>query len=96
MKDIKDMKHWIGYEWTGFDESGNPNPRSNDKIVLKGQPQSDRIVTVGMDEDGDFFIEEACDGWFGASYTKEEMLDLVDELKTWVESKSITPPEDKP
>jgi len=92
MKDIKDMKHWIGCKWTGYDESGNPNPRSNDKITLT---QSDRIVTVGMDEDGDFFIEEACDGWFVESYTKEEMLELVDELKTWVESKSITPPEGK-
>jgi hypothetical protein len=84
------MKHWIGFEWTGLDENGKPNPRSNDKIVLT---QSDRIVTVGIDDDGDFFIDEACDGWFGASYTKEEMLELIDELKTWVESKSITSPE---
>jgi hypothetical protein len=82
------MKHWIGYEWTGLDINGNPNPRSNDKIVLT---QSDRVVTIGIDNDGDFFIDEACDGWFGASYTKDEMLELIDELKTWVESKNITP-----
>ena len=87
------MKHWIGYEWTGLNENNEFNPRSEDKIVLT---QSDRIVTVGIDEDGDFFIDEACDGWYGASYTKQEMLELIDELRAWVMSKHEVKTEDKP
>lgn len=68
------MKHWrkINAE-SGFDED------------LKLLGANERLISIS--KAGDMFrITEDCDGYFSEVYSKEEMLELIDELKDWLKS----------
>ena len=79
------MKHWKLKQDTGWDyDKEERNPPSGKCIILS---QEDRVVSVKRARDGRFFITEECDTYYGACYDKAEMLELIDELKAWVESK---------
>jgi hypothetical protein len=67
------MEHWIeGKSENGYGEIG---------ILLK--EGDERILSVAKKENGIQFMEE-CDGYFSHTYTKEEALKLVDELREWL------------
>jgi len=67
------MEHWIeGKSENGYGEKG---------ILLK--EGDERILSVVKNENGIQFMEE-CDGYFSHTYTKEEALKLVDELREWL------------
>jgi hypothetical protein len=67
------MEHWIeGKSGNGYEEKG---------ILIKGGDE--RILSVVKNEDGIQFMEE-CDGYFSETYTKENALKLIDELRAWV------------
>jgi len=67
------MEHWIeGKSGKGYGEKG---------ILLK--EGDERILSVVKNENGIRFMEE-CDGYFSHTYTKEEALKLVDELREWL------------
>ena len=67
------MEHWIeGRSGNGYEEKG---------ILIKGGDE--RILSVVKNEDGIQFMEE-CDGCFSETYTKEEALKLVEELREWI------------
>ena len=70
------MKHWKPYPETSDTPIGN-------KIILS---QNDRVVCIGRTKDDRFIISEECDACFGAEYDKAEMLELIDELRQWVEA----------
>lgn len=74
------MEHWVeGRSECGYGEKG---------IILK---RGNRVLSVSKNEDGIQFMEE-CDGCFAATYTKEEALKLIDELREWIieETNSIS------
>lgn len=67
------MEYWIeGNSGNGCEEKG---------ILIKGGDK--RILSVVKNEDGIQFMEE-CDGYFSETYTKENALKLIDELRAWV------------
>lgn len=43
----------------------------------------DRVLSVVKNEDG-FVFREECDGWYSVTYSKEEALKLIEELKDWI------------
>ena len=51
------------------------------EITLKG---GDRGILSVEKEDGKFKFSEQCDYHFSETYTKEEALELVEELKEWI------------
>lgn len=59
----------------GFEEPG---------ILLKGGANS--ILSVAKTEEGIRFMEE-CDAYFSETYSKEDALKLVDELREWIDTK---------
>ncbi|MFO0447617.1 MAG: hypothetical protein ACK52I_02815 [Pseudomonadota bacterium] len=68
------MKHWIeGRSEHGYGEKG---------IILKGGDE--RILSVCKTREGIQFMEE-CDGIFNHTFTKEEALDMLDELRKWID-----------
>jgi hypothetical protein len=67
------MDYWIeGKSENGFGENG---------ILLESEDAN--ILSVVKNQNGIKFMEE-CDGWFSRTYTKDEALKLIDELKEWV------------
>lgn len=66
------MKHW---------EVAKLEQRYGKRITLKGC--NERILSVTKTDEGMEFMEE-CDGWFSHTYTKEEVIELLDELKDWI------------
>ena len=67
------MEHWIeGKSEKGYGEKG---------VLIKEGGES--ILSVVKTENGIRFMEE-CDGYFSHTYTKEEALKLVDELREWI------------
>ncbi len=67
------MKHWIeGKSENGYGEKG---------ILIKGGDE--HILSVVKNEEGIRFMEE-CDGYFSETYTKEEALELINELREWI------------
>ena len=67
------MEHWI--------EGKSENRYGEKGILLK--EGDERILSVVKNENGIQFMEE-CDGCFSHTYTKEEALKLVDELREWL------------
>jgi hypothetical protein len=50
-------------------------------IVLDGG--DDRIISATKTEEGIQFTEE-CDSYFSETFSKEEAIKVVDELKNWI------------
>jgi hypothetical protein len=71
------MKHWT--------KGREPVGEGNKGIILK---QNHQVVSV-YKIDGKISITEECDGWYEAEYTKEEALELIEELKQWIEDETI-------
>lgn len=46
----------------------------------------DRVVCVGCDQDGTFYIGECCDEWFDHTLTKEECIELSELFKEIAEA----------
>lgn len=69
------MKYWF----EGKSEEG----RGDKGIIMKRG--SGQLVSVVKNEEGIQFMEE-CDGHFSADYSREEALELINELKEWVEN----------
>ena len=69
------MKHWKieRKTYTGHQER---------KIIVLSQ--CDRVLAVERMLNGKIEIFEMCDENFGATYTKEEVLEVIDELRAWV------------
>ena len=66
------MKHWInGKSENGYGLKG---------VLLKS---GERILSVVKTDNGIRFMEE-CDGHYERTYTTEEALELLDELKEWI------------
>ena len=57
------------------------NGYGEEGIILKGG--DGRIVSISKTEKGIKFTEE-CDGHFSETYTKEDALKIVDELRAWI------------
>jgi len=38
------------------------------------------VFEIEKEEDGDFYISELCDNYYGANLTKEQLIDLGNEL----------------
>ena len=67
------MKHWVERKAEyGYGEKS---------IVIR--EGNERILSVSKDEKGITFMEE-CDAWFSHIYTNEEALELIEELKDWI------------
>ncbi len=67
------MKYWIeGKSENGHGEKG---------ILIRGG--NERILSVVKNKEGVQFMEE-CDRYFSESYTKEDALKLIDELRAWI------------
>ncbi len=45
-----------------------------------------RIMCVGYEPHGKFYIQECCDGWYYHNLTKEECLELSDMFKEIAET----------
>ena len=69
------------YELTKWIEGSSENGYGEKGILLKGGDE--RILSVVKTEKGIQFMEE-CDGWFSETYSKEDALELINELKNWV------------
>ncbi len=67
------MKHWK-------EERTWSSHITDDAIVLK---RCERVISVSKDGDCINFAEE-CDGAFGETYTKDEAIELVEELIEWI------------
>ena len=67
------MKYWI--------EGGSENGYGEKGILMKGDDQ--KILSVVKNGDDIRFMEE-CDGYYCEIYSKEEALELVDELREWI------------
>ena len=63
----------------GKSENGN----GDEGIVLNGG--ENKIVSVVKTNEGIKFTEE-CDGYYCETFTKQEALIIVDELKKWIEN----------
>ena len=57
------------------DEWGNLNLNGGEGRIIELMPQSSGVG-----------ISEMCDGAFGHDYTKAEALEMVEELKQWIEN----------
>ena len=57
------------------------NGYGEEGIILKGG--DGRIVSISKTDEGVKFTEE-CDGYFSETYTKEDALKIVDELRAWI------------
>ena len=68
------MKYWVKGKYG--DGTG---------ISLKGV-EDDRILSVWKHEERIVFREE-CDQYFNETYSKEDALKLIDELREWIEDK---------
>lgn len=42
--------------------------------------KNDRLFAISKEYEM-LYLEEQCDEWFGSYYTKEELLEMLDELK---------------
>jgi len=71
------MKHW---------KEGRPIRQNTEQgregLILKGADE--RILSVAKTDEGFTFLEE-CDAYFEHEYTKDEALELIDELRNWIE-----------
>ncbi len=65
-------------KWT---ECKSQNGYGENGIVLKGG--DNRILSVVKNENGIEFMEE-CDCYFSETYTKEDALKVIDELREWL------------
>jgi len=45
--------------------------------------KENRVITCIKNDEGGITIEEACDNYFGADYTVNEFVEMLDELKKW-------------
>jgi hypothetical protein len=64
---------------------------NNNKILLKHinllkSLSDDRIMCVGYEQDGNFYMVECCDEYFGHDLTKEECLELSELFKEIAEA----------
>ncbi len=68
-----ELTKWIeGKSENGYGEKG---------ILIKGGRE--RILSVVKNKKGVQFMEE-CDGNFSETYSKEDALKLIDELREWI------------
>ena len=67
------MEYWIeGKSEKGYGKKG---------IIIKGGDK--KLLSVVKSEEGIRFMEE-CDGYFSETYTKDDALKMIDELREWV------------
>lgn len=67
------MKFWTkGKSQNGYGERG---------ILIKG---NSRIISVVKNDDNEIEFMEECDGYFSKTYTKEDSIKLIDELRVWI------------
>lgn len=66
---------------TKWIEGKSENGYGDKGILLKGGRE--RILSVVKNESGIKFTEE-CDGVFSETYSKEDALKLIDELREWI------------
>lgn len=71
------MKYWkLGNNSNGYGEEA---------IILKSDDDcGDRVLSVTCEENGNIMFMEECDGCFSISYTKEEALEVVNELLKYI------------
>ena len=50
---------------------------------------NDRIVSIERRTDGTFTVGECCDDWFGQNYSKQEIIDLLNEALRFAQSTDV-------
>ena len=63
--------------------SKNSNGYGDTAIVLKC---GDRVLSVTHEKDGNIMFMEECDGYFSVNYTKEESIELINELLEYIKN----------
>lgn len=78
------MKHW-----DKEDKKTAQYMRDDDVehgIILSAGSMTDcKILSVAKKKDGGFNFMEECNNCFSLDYTKKEALELIEELKNWIE-----------
>ena len=69
------------FESDFYDELRNDDILLKHKSLLKKLAVDDRTVVVGKTKDGDFYLKECCDEWFGHELTKDECIELSELFK---------------
>lgn len=59
------------------------NDYKEDAISLNGA--DNRIINVAKVEENRFRVQEECDGCFDEIYTKDELNEMLNELKNWID-----------
>jgi hypothetical protein len=75
------QKDRLKMKLTKWEEGEVDYGREKIGLILKGGGR--RILSVAKTEEGVEFME-MCDHWFSEVYTKEEALQVIEELKEWI------------
>ena len=63
----------------------------NNKVLLNHRDllrrlSDDRVMCIGYEQDGNFYIQECCDEWYYHDLTKEECIELSELFKEIAEA----------
>jgi Fe-S cluster biogenesis protein NfuA len=73
------MKYWK--------KGNNSNGYGEEAIILKcDDDYGDRVLSVTQEEDGKVMFMEECDGCFSVSFTKQEAVEMVNELLNFIKN----------
>jgi hypothetical protein len=73
------MKYWK--------KGNNSNGYGEEAIILKcDDDYEDRVLSVTHKKDGKVMFMEECDGHFSVSFTKQEAVEMVNELLNFIKN----------